>query len=518
MFGGFPIGQLASGSGAILENANSNAAAGWFTGEIVASTPVTFAAINVASMTIDNNGNLFVADGDDGSIQEFTAQAGTLSSIPVLFASGLNATCVTVNLGPTPPPAAPPNLYLVGYSGINADVIYAFNTTNGPASQILVLGQTNNTSANGNVSLRGSLAFDSSGDLLTPGNYNPSLSEVYEMTNNAGILSTNQAPLGFLTYGCIGGFLPDSQGQLIVQGLNNGASDITRYTSTTTYYNPTFGSGLAGSTVWTEDCKYATGDAFTGRNMALDSTGTNLFVATGSIVEYTNALEMSSPDAAEIRIFPLSFEPIAGEGATCVAFDANGNLFAGYISTAFNNNSGLIYEYTNTSAGVSLNPTLCASGINIVTALGFDTAGDLFEAETDTGCLREFINYDGNLASSPVVFASGLCAPQALTFFPGTGVAFTQTVSSPGGPTLTVTFTPPNYAPDRGTIPGNIVMSWPANGSGGLVLQTTPSLAPAFWSDYGGNVVSYLGISTVTIPVASTGNLFFRLASSASSY
>ena len=180
VFGGFPIGQLPSGSGAILENANSNAAAGWFTGEIVASTPVTFAAINVASMTFDNNGNLFVADGDDGSIQEFTAQAGTLSSTPVLFASGLNATCVTVNMGPPPPPVAPPNLYLVGYSGINADVIYAFNTTNGPASQILVLGQTNNTSANGNVSLRGSLAFDSSGDLLTPGNYNPSLSEVYE--------------------------------------------------------------------------------------------------------------------------------------------------------------------------------------------------------------------------------------------------------------------------------------------------------------------------------------------------
>ena len=159
-----------------------------------------------------------------------------------------------------------------------------------------------------------------------------------------------------------------------------------------------------------------------------------------------------------------------------------------------------------------------ASGINIVTALGFDTAGDLFEAETDTGVLREFINYGGNLASSPVIFATGLCAPQALTFFPGTGVAFTQSVSSPGGPTLTVTYTPPNYAPDRGTIPGNIVVSWPANGSGGLVLQTTPSLAPAFWSDYGGNVVSYLGISTVTIPVASTGSLYIRLASSGSSY
>jgi autotransporter-associated beta strand protein len=514
VFGGFPNGQLTSGSGAILENANSNAAAGWFTGEIVASTPATFAAINAASLTFDNNGNLFVADGDDGSIQEFTAQAGTLSSTPVLFASGLNATCVAVNMGPVPPPAGPPDLYLVGCNGANADVIYAFNTTNGPASQILVLGMTNDKSANGNISYHGSLGFDSSGNLLTSGDYIPAVSDVYEMTNNAGILSTDQAPLGFPTYHCNGGFLADNEGQLIVQGADNGADVLTRFSSTTTYYNPTFGSGLGGASVWAEDGVYVTGDAFIARNMALDSTGTNLFVAAGNIVEYTNALEMTPHDTSIPPIYPFFFGMIAGDNCTCVAFDANGNLFAGYV----NANAGFIYEYTNMATGISPNPTLFASSLGVVTALGFDAAGDLFEAETDTGRLNEFINYNGNFTPYPVVFASGLCAPQALAFFPGTGVAFAQTVSTPGGPTLAVTYTPPSYAQDRGTIPGNIVVSWPSNGSSGPVIQTSPSLAPAVWSDYGGNVISSQGINTVTIPVASTGNLFIRLAPSGSSY
>ncbi len=517
VFGGFPIGQLASGSGAILENANSNSAAGWFTGEIVASTPATFAAINVASLTFDNKGDLFVADGDNGSIQEFTDQAGTLLSTPVLFASGLNATCVAVNMGPTPPPAMAPNLYLVGYgSGLGStNVIYAFNTTNGPASQILVLGNTNDTSANGIVSERGSLAFDSTGDLLTPGYYQDGLGDVYEMTNIAGILSTSQGLLDFPTYHCLGGFLPDSQGQLIVQGLNNGGFVINRFSSTTTYYNPTFGSGVAGGTAWAEDCAYVTGDEFIGRNLALDSTGTNLFVATGNIVEYTNALAIS-PGGTEIFIYPRFFGAIAGESATCVAFDANGDLFTGYINA--NNNAGFIYEYTNTATGISTNSTLFASNLGVVTALGFDAAGDLFEAETDTGRLNEFINDNGNFTPYPVVFASGLCAPQALTFAPGTGVAFAQTASIPGGPTLSLIYDQPSYSRDRGTIPGNIVVSWPANGSSGQVVQTSPSLAPAVWSDYDGNVVNSQGVNTVTILVPSTGNLYVRLASSGSSY
>ncbi len=524
VFEGFPNGQLASGSGAILMNANSHAAAGWFTGEVVVSTPATVAAINVASLTFDNQGNLFVADGDDGSIQEFTAQAGTLSSTPVLFASGLNATCVAVNIGPPPPPVAvAPDLYLVGYSVGAANraalgytnVIYAFNTTNGPASQILILGNADDTSANGTVSLHGSLAFDSKGDLLTPGYYSPeALGDVFEMTNNAGVLSSSQGLLDFTTYNCNGGFLPDSQGQLIVQGENNDASVITRFSSTTTYYNPTFGSDLGGGTVWAEDCMYGTGGAFMGRNLALDSTGTNLFVAAGYIVEYTNALAIL-PGGVEIDINPLPFVAIPGDFATCVAFDANGDLFAGYVNA---NNAGFIYEYANTTVGISGNPTLFASNLGVVTALGFDAAGDLFEAETDTGRVNEFVNYGGNLASSPVVFASGLCAPQALAFVPGTGVAFAQTAATPARPALTLTYNPPSYAPDRGTMPGNIVVSWPTSGTSRLAVQTSPSLAPAVWSDYDGYVVSSRGFNIATIPVAATGNLFFRLASTGSSF
>ena len=92
-------------------------------------------------------------------------------------------------------------------------------------------------------------------------------------------------------------------------------------------------------------------------------------------------------------------------------------------------------------------------------------------------------------------------------------MAFAQTVSTPNGPTLTPTYTPPSYTQNGGSTSGNIVLSWPANGASILVLEVSPSLAPAFWSDYGGYVVSSQGINTVTIVLPSTGNLYFRLAS-----
>jgi len=77
---------------------------------------------------------------------------------------------------------------------------------------------------------------------------------------------------------------------------------------------------------------------------------------------------------------------IAGDNCTCVAFDANGNLFAGYV----NANAGLSMSTPTWPPEFSQNPTLFASSLGVVTALGFDAAGDLFEAETDTGRLNEF--------------------------------------------------------------------------------------------------------------------------------
>jgi PEP-CTERM motif-containing protein len=91
-----------------------------------------------------------------------------------------------------------------------------------------------------------------------------------------------------------------------------------------------------------------------------------------------------------------------------LAFDGNGDLFVGQNSD--------IYEFVNNNGTLNSTPVLFASGLNSAVALAFDNAGDLFEADSNTGDINEFLNDNGTLSSTPVIFASGLDSPSALAF------------------------------------------------------------------------------------------------------
>lgn len=72
-------------------------------------------------------------------------------------------------------------------------------------------------------------------------------------------------------------------------------------------------------------------------------------------------------------------------------------------------------------------------------------------------------------------------------------------VQTPGAPTLTITSTGPSA----------VVISWPSSSSGSL-LQQSPDMRTANWSDYTGTINDDGTVKSVTINPPN-GNLFFRL-------
>ena len=388
-------------------------------------------------------------------------------------------------------------------------VIYAVNTTNGAASLTVPYGITTNGSsytANGEVTQFGNLTFNAFGDLIFAGVYpGPGAGlegvQLYALTNNAGVLATNPTPLADFNFLCDGGFVMDSQSQLFLSTamLQQMPFQIFRY-SFITYYRELDGTNKLVRTDWNYDYSAFLGYPW-GRNMTMDNAG-NLFLATGSSVfEFTNVMvDAQRPCDNSFGEIPY----VAGYGdyiLTCVAFDHSGNLFAGYYNDL--SYEGYIYEFTNVWTG---NMTPFASGLGIVTALGFDAAGNLFEAESDTGNLNEFINTDGYLSSTPVTFATGLCAPQALAFVPPAGSIKPQIHYTSDSKTPQI-----NIANMSLSTPASLVISWPSSmANDTYVVQTNGDLTTTNWANFGGPVNSYQGTNYVTIP-QNAGSLFFRM-------
>src|SRR5207244_3760497 len=89
-------------------------------------------------------------------------------------------------------------------------------------------------------------------------------------------------------------------------------------------------------------------------------------------------------------------------GPVGLAFDSSGNLFeADY-------NSGTINKFT--PAGVPSNPPF-ATGLSNPTGLAFDSSGNLFEADQGSGTI--FIFTPAGIKST---FTSGLNGPSGLAF------------------------------------------------------------------------------------------------------
>jgi hypothetical protein len=92
-----------------------------------------------------------------------------------------------------------------------------------------------------------------------------------------------------------------------------------------------------------------------------------------------------------------------------MTFDNTGTNL--YVGDAGLNGAGHIYKYTPNGMGNTF-----ANGLNIPAGLAFDRAGDLFEADEQTGNIYEFTNYNGTLSPNTNLFASGLNEPTGLAF------------------------------------------------------------------------------------------------------
>jgi sugar lactone lactonase YvrE len=73
--------------------------------------------------------------------------------------------------------------------------------------------------------------------------------------------------------------------------------------------------------------------------------------------------------------------------------------------------TGFILEFSPTGSENTF-----VSGLTLSSGLGFDTAGNLFEADNFSGNIYEFTNQAGVLSSNRVAFATGLYEPQGLAF------------------------------------------------------------------------------------------------------
>jgi hypothetical protein len=61
--------------------------------------------------------------------------------------------------------------------------------------------------------------------------------------------------------------------------------------------------------------------------------------------------------------------------------------------------------------------------------------------------------------------------------------------------------------------PGSITMAW--SDFPGAVLQSTTSLSPANWQPVSATPTYTSGLASVTLPISSAANMFFRLAQAA---
>lgn len=374
-------------------------------------------------LAFDNAGNLFEADSGSSNIYEF-APNGT----PTLFASGVSdPTWLAFN--------SAGNLLVVGGSSN----IYEF-TTNGVES----LFATNVPEADG-------LAFNNAGILFVLGFQ----SDLFEILPNNMRITLAPASYGEglafqgVTLPVSTPSVPPVTSQnLFVATLNSGileytpggtqstfASKINTGSGATTIpYQMTFDS--SGNLFGTSQNQWVFGfpaggipGTFAPFNSFPDTTGLALssngvlYVANSS---GNNILEIMPGGSTNIFTSGL-------DGPQGLAFDSAGDLFEADTS------SGRIYEFTNNAGTLSSNLTVFATGFSRPIGLAFDGSGDLFAADWGSGKVYEFANDDGTLSSNQTIFASSLSEPWSLAFNNtgnlfvadrGTGIIYQYT---PGG-------------------------------------------------------------------------------------
>jgi hypothetical protein len=247
----------------------------------------------------------------------------------------------------------------------------------------------------------------------------------------------------------------DNAGNVFVSGsdVNTGACTIYKVSST------------GGSTVTVTQFFGGPSNPFHSNNtvgIAFDSAG-NLFVAANveqKVYKLTpdGALYQPTPTGTPgVFVGPGAFPD--GEGPSALTFDASGNLF---VSSIFTDASGEILEFTPAGSPYPATPTgtpgVFATLTNFPKGLAFDSAGNLFVAETGASTSGDILEYkapgfsvstfdDGT--SPPDHFGTtGNLGPEWLAFAPNTPASPTSpamvSIGAVGSANTNITLTFPS--------------------------------------------------------------------------
>jgi sugar lactone lactonase YvrE len=255
----------------------------------------------------------------------------------------------------------------------------------------------------------GSMAFDSAGNLFSGGS-----GAIYKFTPE-GVQTT--FALGLPLSIDAGDLAFDSAGNLFVTadvGSTGPGYGGTIYKFTPEGVRTTFASGLIDP-----------------RGLAIDSAG-NLFV--NDYIETGGAAIYKFTPEGVRSTFASGLNP------TCLACDNAGNLFVGNVGDSIG--TGAIYKFTPEGAR-----TTFASGFKIPYSLTFDSAGNLFVADFQSGGRKEtdpvfFTIYKFTPGAVKSTFASSIPGDSTSLAFQPIQTAPTPTPTPVTTPTPTPTPTP----------------------------------------------------------------------------
>jgi sugar lactone lactonase YvrE len=370
-------------------------------------------------ITVDANGDLFVADTSPDTVMVLPVSTGAIFgqtmtadvATPLTVASGLE--------GPTG----------VAFDS-NGDLFISDAFSEGvtvmPANTGVLFGQAVTTdvpatltaTAAAGLSDPSGLAFDTSGDLFIS---NMESNSVTELTSTSVLIVNQTSTLSAATGLDIpNGIVLDTNGDLFIANLGDNTISVLPASTGTI-----FGQSVTANQITTLS-------AATGINtpiaLAMDANG-DLFISNDGLNTIsvlpasTGTIFGQSVTANQITTLQAS---VGNEAPFGMTFDAHGDLFGASISTdqvaVVPASSGTIFGQSM-AADVETN-LHTTSGISSPTAIDFNADGDLFVSSNDTGVVTVvsasttmiFGQWVHANVATTLTAASGLSAPQGFAF------------------------------------------------------------------------------------------------------
>jgi PKD repeat protein len=287
-----------------------------------------------------------------------------------------------------------------------------------------------------------------------------------------------------------------------------------------------------------------------GTSRSADGTGTNALFSEpwGAVVDYAGNLFVTDFGSATLRLglvpalpsagfsgtptngvapLTVTFTNLSSNGSNYVWYFGDGNMLSAGANTnvthTYTNAGGytvILTAYgpggtgalTNTAYIVVTNPPVPVAGFS-----GGPTNGVAPLAVTFTNLSSNAANYVWNFGDGNMLSASA-STNVTHTYTSAGNYTVILTAYGPGGMSaltnaayiVVTSLTPTVPNPTIQFVGGNsVVVSWPNTGN--FTLQTNGNLTMPNWANYGGPVTTSNGTNSVTVALPPTGLLFFRL-------